>query len=93
MIVNMFTGCHKLCSPLYGPAFSYLFNIFLVINMSRKNNTKQTRSVNHDLLIEFTTALKDLDKHRYDFDPADYRRKRAKMLEKAEQYFTNFILN
>lgn len=62
--------------------------------MSRKNNRKQTQTRYvkcHDLLAEFTTVLKDLDKHRYDYDPADYRRKRDKILDKAEKYFSNLF--
>lgn len=66
---------------------------FLFKKMPRKTNKNKSNVKCPDLLNEFTTALKYLDKHRYDYDPADYRRKRAKMLEKAEQYFTNFILN
>lgn len=59
--------------------------------MPRKNNRKQTRTTSNDLLNEFTSVLKDLDMHRYDFDPADYHRKRVRILEKAEQYFSNLF--
>ena len=59
--------------------------------MPRKNNRKQTRTTSNDLLNEFTSALRDLDMHRHDYDPADYHRKRDKIIVKAEQYFSNLV--
>ena len=49
------------------------------------------QEIHHDLLYEFNTALKLLDKNKYNYDSADYERRRNKIIDLAAEFYAKLV--